>query len=306
VATIVLVHGIAQEQLGAYSLEKDWLPALADGVTAGGRPELAARIWPPGKPDGITVRMAYYGDLFLTSGVMGSTAESANIEVEVAEQLATEWLHRAVDRDTPDRGVASIQLSYLNSGEHQDQGPVKEAQRRALNAAARLKWFAPFGMAFAGKFVNQTLQQLTRYLADSEIREEVQRRVGELIDGDTRAIIGHSLGSIVAYEAAHRLTQPVPLLVTLGSPLGLRTVVYDRVRPQPPCFPPNIHRWVNVADRNDLVAAEPDLTEMFGSLPSGSSFDGGWTVENGAKPHEARFYLTKPQTGLPLGEVLNS
>jgi hypothetical protein len=305
VATIVLVHGIAQEQLGAYSLEKDWLPALADGVTAGGRPDLAARIWPQGRPNGITVRMAYYGDLFLTPGVMG-TAESASVEDEVAEQLAIEWLHRAVDRDTPDRGVASIQLSYLNSSEHQDQGAIQEAQRRALNSVARLKWFAPFGMAFAGKFVNRTLQQVTRYLADSEIRGEVQRRVAELIDADTRAIIGHSLGSIVAYEAAHRLTRPIPLLMTLGSPLGLRTVVYDRVQPQPPCFPPNIQRWVNVADRNDLVAAQPDLQEMFGALPSGSSFDGGWTVENGAKPHEARFYLTKPQTGIPLGEVLES
>ena len=71
-ATVVLVHGIAQEQLGAKSLEKDWLPALADGVRAGGHPRIADRIWPPEQPGGITARMAYFGDLFLTPGTMGT------------------------------------------------------------------------------------------------------------------------------------------------------------------------------------------------------------------------------------------
>jgi ATP-dependent exoDNAse (exonuclease V) alpha subunit len=64
---------------------------------------------------------------------------------------------------------------------------------------------------------------------------------------------------VVAYEAAQRMTQPLPLLLTLGSPLGLQTIVYQRLRPQPPGFPPKVRRWVNIADRNDFIAAEPDL-----------------------------------------------
>ena len=75
-------------------------------------------------------------------------------------------------------------------------------------------------------------------------------------------MIGHSLGSVVAYESAHRLTRPLPLLVTLGSPLGLRTIVNDRLRP-PPSFPLQVARWLNVADREDVVAAEPDLRPLF-------------------------------------------
>ena len=35
-ATIVFVHGIAQQQLPADSLEKDWIPALAGGVRKAG------------------------------------------------------------------------------------------------------------------------------------------------------------------------------------------------------------------------------------------------------------------------------
>src|SRR6516225_8981118 len=48
----------------------------------------------------------------------------------------------------------------------------------------------------------------------------------------------HSLGSVVAYEATQELEHPLPLLITLGSPLGLNTIVYQRLRPQPPSFPP--------------------------------------------------------------------
>ena len=35
-ATIVLVHGIAQEQKSADTLEEEWLPDLAGGVRAAG------------------------------------------------------------------------------------------------------------------------------------------------------------------------------------------------------------------------------------------------------------------------------
>ena len=55
-ATIVLVHGIAQEQLGASTLEKTWIPALADGVAKAGDQTLADRIWRSGGSEiGITL-----------------------------------------------------------------------------------------------------------------------------------------------------------------------------------------------------------------------------------------------------------
>jgi len=46
--TIVLVHGIAQEQLAAPVLESDWLPALAGRVANSGNQQLADRIWRAG------------------------------------------------------------------------------------------------------------------------------------------------------------------------------------------------------------------------------------------------------------------
>ena len=306
-ATIVLVHGIAQEQSGADNLESLWLPALAAGVRVAGHPHTADLIWRGAAAGVIETRMAYYGDLFLMPGTQGGDSGvelRTNAQRDLSEQLAREWLERAAERDNPDQRAATAELSYLQGADRGEQGRRREAQRTALNGLARLRWFAPFGMAFAGKFVNRTLQQVTRYLTEDEIRKEVQRRVAVLIDADTKVLIGHSLGSVVAYEVAHDLKRPLPLLITLGSPLGLRTIVYDQVVPQPPTYPKLVQRWVNIADRNDLVAAQPDLRPMFGPLPPGAVFDGGWTVHNGAKPHEAEFYLTKEQTGRPVGEAL--
>lgn len=56
-------------------------------------------------------------------------------------------------------------------------------------------------------------------------------RPGE-VDADTRVVVGHSLGLVVAYEALCAHPQwPVQALVTLGSPLGRRNLIFDKLVP---------------------------------------------------------------------------
>jgi hypothetical protein len=240
VAVIVLIHGIAQEQRSADSLEAEWLPALAGGLRAGGYGDLADRIWrAQGGPGGIETRMAFYGDCFLQLGVQGSGSGELTPEAErLAEQLARALLERAAaDATSPqDRHVAQIELADLDDTVGQAQGP-RSVTRSAAASLARLRWFAPYGMAFAQRFVDRTLVQVSRYFTDPQIRAYAQEQVARLVRADTRVLVGHSLGSVIAYEAAHRMMRPLPLLITLGSPLGLRTIVYERLWPQPPGFP---------------------------------------------------------------------
>ncbi|MGH8901528.1 MAG: alpha/beta fold hydrolase [Egibacteraceae bacterium] len=159
----------------------------------------------------------------------------------------------------------------------------------------------------AERFVARALTQVTRYLTDEQVRNYALAQVTKLVGSETNVLLGHSLGSVVAYEAAHRLNRPLPLLITLGSPLGLRTIVYERLQPQPPSFPPAVSRWVNLAGRDDFIAAAPDLTALFPSTRRAHTrFEGGWTVDTGAKPHDAAFYLTKQETGRPVGQTLNA
>jgi hypothetical protein len=311
VAVIVLVHGMAQEQRSADDLEAEWLPAMAGGLRTGGYPELADRLWRDRPtPGGIEARMAYYGDRFLRPGTMGlDPGELTGEQQALAEQLAHAWLQRAAaDASDPRRRAeAALELARLDTTVPAELQGTGAALGSATAALARVRWFAPFGMSLAQRFVNRALAQVTSYLTDSQIRAYALDQVARLIGSDTQVLVGHSLGSVVAYEAAHRLAQPLPLLVTLGSPLGLRTIVYERLRPQPPSFPPQVARWINIADRDDFVAAAPDLTPLFASgRPAEALFEGGWTVDNGAEPHRATFYLTKQQTARPIGQTLTS
>lgn len=309
-AQVILIHGIAQEQRQADDLEASWLPALAGGVRAAGRDDLADLLWRHGPaPNGIDVRMAAYGDLFLDAGSQGADDDLEELTPDqqaLATALAAEWVQRAAARDGhPDQSTAATELAYLDTG-HEEQGVKEDVARALLTGASRLRWFAPHGMAFAQRFVNKSLRQVTSYLTDEALRAQIQQRVLRHLGDDTRIIIGHSLGSVIAYEiAAGHLQRPLPLLMTLGSPLGLRTIVYDRIRPQPPVFPSHVERWVNIADRNDLVAADPNLSPLFDpARPDGATVESAWTVDNGAKPHEATFYLNKRQVGSAVADAL--
>ena len=309
-AVIVLVHGIGQQQESADTLEAAWLPALAGGVRAAGFTDVADDLWRSRRPGGTDIRMAFFGDLFRQAGAQGGggpgvgSLDLSDEGLVVAEKLAREWLDRVRERATSEaeRDRAAIELVDLEGGAAQAQGGMSLA-RSAIASLARMRYFARFGMAFAERTVRRDLRQVTQYLTDDSLRASVLARVQAVLGPDTRMVVGHSLGSVVAYEAVHRHAHPMALLVTMGSPLGLRTVVLDRVRP-PARYPSQVARWVNVADRDDVVAAAPDLSSLFPGVPPSCRFDGGYTVDNGAEPHSARFYLTSREVGRAIGETL--
>jgi hypothetical protein len=99
-ATIVFVHGIAQQQYGADVLENLWLPALASGVRAAGFDALADRLWRDrASPEGIEARMAFYGHLFLRPDQQGDApSDLTPEEAHLAETLGEEWLTRGAER----------------------------------------------------------------------------------------------------------------------------------------------------------------------------------------------------------------
>lgn len=307
-ANIVLVHGIDQQQKSVDLLEASWLPALAGGVRNAGYPEIADRIMARNK---ISTRMAFYGNLFLTAEFQGGGLQVSDLDDSqqvLADALGLEWLERAAAQTSNDkeRQTAEIELASFRAEVGKEQQGMKHLAATAIASLARLRWAAPIGMALAERFVNRALAQVTLYLTDKTIRAKAQRSVLDLIDGETTVVIGHSLGSVVAYETLHQLRNGLPLFVTIGSPLGLKTIIYSNLVPQPPTYPANLQRWVNVADREDIVAAVPDLTNMFRNIPKDAIFEGSFTVDNGEKPHTGEFYLGKINVGRPVGGVLTN
>jgi pimeloyl-ACP methyl ester carboxylesterase len=153
-----------------------------------------------------------------------------------------------------------------------------------------------------------TLKQVARFLSDQPTKERVMERVQDAVHDDTRVLIGHSMGSIVAYEYLCRYRPPgIRLLVTLGSPLGIRNLIFDRLTPAPVngvgVWPGKTGTWVNVADPNDVVALRKELSPLWLGPFSGNEITDR-RVDNGNEPHSAARYLNSRQAGAALGEAL--
>lgn len=121
-------------------------------------------------------------------------------------------------------------------------------------------------------------------------------------------VIGHSLGSVIAYEyLCHDRPSSVELLITLGSPLGIPHVVFDNLTPAPAAgagaWPCGVAAWVNVADPDDIVALRKDLAPLFPGAVQGQAVVDR-LVDNGDEPHAIDRYLNTRQTGSALGDAL--
>ena len=93
--------------------------------------------------------------------------------------------------------------------------------------------------------------------------------------GDRVLLIGHSMGSVIAYDSLWELDHLEGLqrcadcFLTIGSPLGMRYVQRRLIglgHSRPRIYPQNIGRWVNIAARGDLVALDPTLSDDFGDM----------------------------------------
>ncbi|MEU5239581.1 alpha/beta fold hydrolase [Streptomyces lydicus] len=92
--------------------------------------------------------------------------------------------------------------------------------------------------------------------AGPAMREVVARALDGL-DGGPLVVVGHSLGTIIAYEVLQEQGRPVDLLVTVGSPLAVSEVQDHLARP--PAVPAGVAAWRNASDLRDLVALDHTL-----------------------------------------------
>lgn len=271
---IVCVHGIGQQVRGEDSVLSDWVPALRDGIRRGGGN--------PPPPE--RIGMAFYGDLFRKKGTKSlgiQPYDEDDVTKEWEKQLLHAWWVEAarVDQKVP-------------GPEDQTKLRTPFFVQRALNALSHSRFFANVALT---AFIAD-LKQVYAYLHDEAVREEAQRRVENVITDETRAIVGHSLGTVVAYEAlcAHP-EWPVRTFISLGSPLGIRNVIFDLLRPAPEkgagSWPEALSHWSNVADKGDIVALVKELRIGFGDRVQ------DYLVHNDAHAHDVRPYLTSGETG---------
>ncbi|MFI6011346.1 hypothetical protein ACIBAG_21435 [Streptomyces sp. NPDC051243] len=278
---VVLVHGIAQQFRGGQTLLADWYPALCDGVALAGGPRLD-----PGE-----VAMAFYGDLFRPAGHRGlgiPELDAGDVEEGLERDLLLQWWETAARAENRVPGPEAAARMR-----------TPDVVQRALNALSHSAFFA----GLSERLMIYSVRQVRRYFTEPELRERIRERFASAVTESTEVIVAHSLGTVVAYETlCARPDWPDLKLVTLGSPLAVPRLVFDRLLPKPAQgrgrWPAPVSRWSNIADRGDVVALAKELAPHFGDRVCDV------LVHNGAKAHDVRPYLTAVATGRAITDGL--
>ncbi|MGW0813462.1 hypothetical protein ACWD00_09480 [Streptomyces viridiviolaceus] len=300
-AELVMVHGIGPQRETEEELHRNWVRTLARTLRDHGHPGQAARL----EDGSLTVAMAYYRHLYdryapRNEWDMPLPEPVAAAGEDVAEDIADNIRQHASDPAARDEATRALDELHAEVGP--EQGPA-EVLRMFVAMLGRLGPIARSGFAALSSTGVFHLGQVAAYLEDETVREGAIEAVLSRVTPDTRAVVAHSLGTVVAYEALHRLEQPLPLLLTFGSPLGLRSVIRRRLRPQPLRSPAHVKRWVNVADRDDFIVATLRLRTLFPD--DDAVLERTRLVKNrNTDPHAATQYLRHWETVEPLAELL--
>jgi hypothetical protein len=236
VAAIVGVHGIGKYDY--YLRAGGSVAGAAEAMRLKWDRYLHASLGGPARP--YFTEIAYFSHhLHDGDGERVARASAAAVESQ-AEQVLAGWARQ------------------LGVGEHVT-GALKSFTGWLLDrldgrSAAFAKLFAP---------------EVAAYLTDEARRERARRAVADCIRKNRpKVVVAHSLGSVVTYEALWAdPSLRVDLLITLGSPLGMRNVVFERLLPAPVNGrgerPKGVARWVNIADKDDIAAIPPQLARSF-------------------------------------------
>jgi pimeloyl-ACP methyl ester carboxylesterase len=148
---------------------------------------------------------------------------------------------------------------------------------------------------------DRTVDMVTTMATMPDLRDRIWQRIDSVVTAETRVLVGHSLGSIVSYNALRRNPQwGVHTFVTLGSPLGQAMVLGQLDPPivEGQGWPGSVQRWVNVAAVGDRAAEVNRLADIYDKRVEDVQ------VDNGHRAHDPEPYLNSSATGGAVAEAL--
>jgi subtilisin family serine protease len=295
--TIIYVHGIGNKPEPSV-LKCQWDMALF-GFDLGERSRLA--YW---------VNRGYYpepsagtcatGDLVTTDQLSGppSLGARALTSDEAVEDYIAEI--------TADKAARRTLLAIAKSLEREPSASVAR-EIRARELEAKISPFPkPVREWLTKRLTGALLRDVNDLLFVTERRESMRKALEErlLAGGGPFVVIGHSQGSIIAYDVLCAMAKEHPsldvaLFVTIGSPLGIQEVqdqLARLTRQSELAVPACVRRWLNVADPLDPVAFDKRLTSDFAARNGVIVEDDlEWNPDSPRHPHSGTGYLeTKP------------
>ena len=258
---LVLVHGRAQGGKDKGELRQLWIDTWKKGLLAG----------QPDRVDALDIRLPFYADR-LDELVRDSDAFPANVATRGdpanVDPAYMEFRQQIAEAAAQKAGV----LADLHREDvYRERGPMN------WNWVQRILQKLESVPGLSGNMIERFTRDVWVYLTDDDVRKEINGIVAdELPKSGPVIVLGHSLGSVVAYDILRQAQGiTVPLFLTVGSPLGVRAIA-ERLRPIG--FPSVAAGWYNAYDDRDAVALNPLDATHFPVVPAIENFGG---ISNG-------------------------
>lgn len=277
---LVFIHGRSQEKKDSVALKAQWVAAWTAGLS-----KSSLKI-PIAEKD---IHFPYYGQTLydlvkgvsedqaaeiVIRGTRGGNAQQQFVNAvifEIAEQLniPPEKIAEAAGEPVVKRGLLNAKWV---------QGILRLIDQRVHGGSG----------AAVALFTNDVYQ----YLMNRNIGDDIDNGVRKAISPNaSTVVVGHSLGTVVAYRLLSKEgvkeQWSVPLFVTLGSPLAV-TAIHDAL--QPVRHPACVSKWYNAMDTRDVVPLYPLDKDHFDVNPP---IENNTDVRNGtSNRHGIEGYLS--------------
>ncbi|GAA3969638.1 lipase family protein [Hymenobacter antarcticus] len=286
---LVLIHGRAQEGKNPELLRKEWVDALHYGCAR-------ADVQLPPKT---TIEFPYYGDLLadLVKQVEAPLSRDVTAKGDLGEGDESSLRGEILTEIAQNAGVTAKDVQLELGGAAIARGPGEwewvQAMARALDKVPGLN----------GRFIDLFTRDAFVYLSYSNVRKQINDFVAAAIGQEPCVVLGHSLGSAVAYNvlSAPWPAQPAfPQLITVGSPLGLRA--FKARLKKPLASPPCVRNWFNAYDDRDIVALNPLDKTNFGITPAVDNYNK--VINFTDNRHGIAGYLADPEVARKICQFL--
>jgi hypothetical protein len=238
---LLLVHGRDQQGQDPAALKAAWIETLRIGGRSLGR----------ALPEGIQVAFPFYGDVLDEFAKSSQIPLTTEIRTKGEGTVDRQFLafQAEIAEDLRQRsGITDQQVSSEYGPNPRQKGPENWEWVQAI-----IRAIDKYGGGLSQSSLEVLMRDVYLYTTRQGVRDEIDRMVRSEITTEPTVVIGHSLGSVVAYNILR--TDPralrVPLYVTLGSPLAIRAI-RDELRPLR--FPQTVQTWYNAFDARDVVA----------------------------------------------------
>ena len=258
-ARLVFIHGRAQEGRKPDDVKAEWVGALKEGLAKNGKTLATTQ----------SIELPYYGDLLADFAKQAEIPLAADIKARGGPETDEFLQFQAefADEIRVERGITDQQVNAEYGDNPKERGPLNWEWVQAIVSAVD---------KHGGGLSSAALQQVTRdvflYTNYPVVRDAVDKIVRAAIGTEPTVIIGHSLGSVVAYSVLQTDTRPLDVkLVTVGCPLAIRAI---RRRFSPIKYPVRVKDWKNAFDTRDIVALYPLDKDNFNVTPAIENFGG--------------------------------